>query len=460
VSRHPNIVLIMADDLGYGDLRCYNSRARTQTPNLDRLATEGMRFTDAHAPAAVCVPTRYGLLTGRYPFRMSPRPRGTPLLEPGRPTLASLLSQRGYHTACIGKWHLGMGDAPPDYAAPMRGGPVDRGFDHFFGIPASLDIPPYYYILNDRAVAPPSQTIAANNSPDYTPIQGAFWRAGGIAPDFKHEDVLPRLTHQAIDYLKSRDAASNEKPFFLYLALTAPHTPWLPTSEFQGKTEVGSYGDFVLQVDDSVGRVLKAIDALQLRDDTLVIFTSDNGPVWYPEDEKRFSHRATGPLRGMKGDAWEGGHRMPLLARWPERIEAASTQQGMICHTDLMATVAELTEQKLPENAGEDSVSFLPVLLGSDATGPLRRTLVSQSSRNVLAIRQGPWKLIPALGSGGFTKPPVVKPSPDGPAGQLYNLETDLAETENLWTREPEMVQRLTQLLKRYQSDGRGTPAP
>ena len=453
-DAHPNIIFVMADDMGYGDLQSYNPESKIETPHLARLAKEGRRFTDAHAPAAVCVPTRYGLMTGRYPFRMK-LGRG-PLLEPNRPTLPSVLKQAGYKTAMIGKWHLGVEhEKNPAANQQLGGGPVDHGFDHFYGIPASLDIPPYYWIHNDRPLAPPSEKISDNNTPGWTRIQGAFWRGGGIAPGYKHIDVLPIIRDRSADYIEA--AAKKDIPFFLYVALPAPHTPWLPTKRFEGKTPVSDYGDFVLMVDDLVGRLLGALDKTKQVDETLFIFTSDNGPVWYSQDVEKYKHSSVGPLRGMKGDAWEGGHRMPFIARWPGHIPAGSKSKEVICHTDMIATAAAITGQTLPTNAGEDSYNLLPAFLGKK-TKPIREATVHQSSRRYLAIRQGNWKLIPGLGSGGFSKPSTVKPKKGEPAGQLYNLKNDLGEKSNLFAKRPKIVKRLTAILEKYKKENRSTP--
>ena len=453
-----NIVFIMADDLGYGDLKCYNQESKIPTPHIDRLAQQGLRFIDAHSPAAVCVPTRYGLLTGRFPFRMERRGKG-PLIGPDRLTIASLLTDHNYQTACIGKWHLGFeNEKRPVDNQPLRGGPLDHGFSFFFGIPASLDIPPYYYINGDLCLAPPLLRTAASSTPEWSPIQGAFWRAGGIAPGFQHSEVTPRLAAKAIRYLQSQDQRQPQQPFFLYLALPSPHTPWLPSHQFRGKSQAGSYGDFVAQVDDVVGRVTSTVQQLGMEQNTIVIFTSDNGPVWYASDTERFRHNATGGLRGMKGDAWEGGHRVPFIAKWPDRIKAGRKTTRLICHTDLLATIADLLEKRLPDNAAEDSVSFFSELTsenpGANATG----ALIHQSSAGVLSVRDGPWKLIPQLGSGGFTKPRRIKPRPGGPQGQLYHLKNDLAETANVYHQHPEIVRRLSRTIETLQQRGRRQP--
>jgi len=422
-----------------------------------------MRFTDAHAAGAVCIPSRYGLLTGCYPWRNqgNRNPAKGPLIDPERMTLASLLRGQGYATAMIGKWHLGFvrGDQF-DYPQPLRGGPVDRGFDSFFGQHASLDIPPYFFIENDRCVAPASGKIDAHNSPDWSPVQGAFWRAGGIAPGFKHEEVLPAYTRKAVEYLADRGRRAADKPFFLYLALTGPHTPWLPDGKFRGTSQAGLYGDFVAQVDDSVGQVLAALDRARLAGDTLVFFTSDNGPVWYPENVRKFGHASVGPLRGMKGDAWEGGHRMPFIVRWPGKIKPGSVSAETVCFTDVLATLAQIVGAKIPANAGEDSISLLPLLRGEPRAGPLRAASIFESSKGVLAIRQGDWKLIPSSGSGGFSKSADEKTKSAGPAGQLYNLAADLGEQKNLYAEQPDKVKELSALLDKLKQAGRSAPNP
>lgn len=455
-AHRPNILLIFVDDMGYGDPQCFNPQSKIPTPNIDRLAEEGMRFTDAHAPGSVCHPSRYGLLTGRYPFRTELPWRRQPCIPPGRMTVASFLKDHGYRTAMVGKWHLGFYvedyDHPPER---IEGGPVDCGFDSYFGIPASTDIPPYYYIENKHVVAAPTDRIEANRSDGWSPIQGAFWRAGGIAPGLKLIDVTPTFTEKAIGVLRDHHTRAPEQPIFLYLAFPSPHTPWLPTESFRGKSGAGMYGDFTMMVDHMIGRVLATLDDLKMAENTLVIFTSDNGPVWYDVDVERFGHDSAGPWRGMKGDAWEAGHRMPFIVRWPGHVAAGSVSDETICHTDMLATVADLIGANLPDGAGEDSFSILPALLSTQDDRPLRPATVNLSSRGLLSIRQGPWKLIAGLGSGGFSQPNRVKPKPGGPQGQLYNLDEDPGETNNLWNEHPDVVKRLMDSLDRYKKEGR-----
>lgn len=457
--ERPNIVYILADDLGWGDLRCYNPESRIPTPNLDRLAEEGMRFTDVHSPSSVCTPTRYGILAGRYCWRSSLKSGvlqgySPNLIEPGRATVASLLKKAGYYTGCIGKWHLGLGDQPQtDYSRPLRPCPNDHGFDYFFGIPASLDMPPYLYVENDRAVEQPTAHTPGNGGKDPS---GAFWRAGAIAPSLKMEDVLPTLTRKSVDFIRTH-ARRRKQPFFLYFAMTGPHTPWVPLKAFRGKSGAGEYGDFVVQVDDSAGQVLRAIEEAGAAGNTLVMFASDNGARWTPGQIEQYRHRANAHWRGMKADIWDGGHRIPFLARWPKRIKAGCVSSELGCLTDLMATVADLNGIELPRNAGEDSFSQLPAMLGR--TGKPRAAVVHHSSMGMFSIREGPWKLVLGRGSGGFSQPKKILPKPGEPEGELYDLARDPSETRNLYSERRDVVARLTALLEKFKAEGRSRPA-
>ncbi len=461
VPHRPNVIVILADDMGYGDPRCYNAESKNSTPSIDRLASQGMRFTDAHTPSSVCSPTRYGLLTGRYSWRTRLKSGvlngySPALVERNRPTLASLLKSKGYNTACVGKWHLGLGTAEPaDYALPFSLGPNSIGFDYSFVLPASLDMPPYVFIENQRTTTAPSEKIG--DSQMRRRGGEGFWRAGPIAPGFKHVDTLPTLAERAERFIKEQ---SSDKPFFLYFPMTAPHTPWMPTDAFRGRSQAGYYGDFMAQVDATVGHLLDVLDEAKLTDNTLVIFTSDNGAHWLPADIERWGHRANSNWRGQKADIWEGGHRVPLVVRWPGVTTADSTSNQLVCLTDVMATLAELVDEKLPSEAGEDSFSFLSVLKDTSPTHPLREAIVHHSSDGTFAIRQGPWKLAMKLGSHGFSEPKHVEPKPDGPRGQLYNLAQDPREQDNRWLAEPEIVERLTRLLAQYQDRGHSRPQP
>ncbi|MBI1896729.1 MAG: arylsulfatase [Acidobacteria bacterium] len=455
-SRLPNIVYILADDLGWGDFRCYNPESQVATPNADRLASQGMRFTDMHSPSSVCTPTRYGILTGRYCWRSrlksgvlwgySPN-----LIERGRTTVPSLLKSHGYYTAGIGKWHLGLGDREKaDYSQRLRPGPVDHGFDFYFGIPASLDMDPYLYFENDHAVEQPTARTDGSKQP-----RGVFWRPGPIAPGFKIEEVLPTLTRKAVGIIRER--AAKPQPLFLYLPFTAPHTPWVPLDRYRGKSKAGDYGDFVAQVDASIGEVMRAVEESGAASNTLFVLTSDNGAHWTPEDKQRFAHRANANWRGMKADIWEAGHRIPFITRWPGQVKPGSVSSQLGCLTDLMATVAGVVGAKLPSDAGEDSFSLLPALTGKGKAA--REAVVHHSNAGMFAIRQGEWKLALGLGSGGFSVPGKIEPQPGEPPAQLYNIARDPGETTNLYAQEPKVVARLTALLDRYQREGRSRPA-
>ncbi|MEP6539586.1 MAG: arylsulfatase [Bryobacteraceae bacterium] len=453
LTRPPNIVYVLADDLGWGDLNCYNPQSAVPTPNANHLASQGMRFTDMHSPSAVCTPTRYGILTGRYCWRSALK-KGVlwgyspNLIEDGRLTVPGMLKQRGYYTAGVGKWHLGLGrDKKADYSQPLHPNPTDHGFDYYFGIPASLDMDPYLYFENDRAVEKPTSNTAGQNKP-----RGVFWRPGPISPHFEIPEVLPTLTDKVVSILHER-AAKPQQPFFLYFPMTAPHTPWVPKKPYQGKSKAGLYGDFVAEVDDMLGRVMRTLEETGLASNTLVIFTSDNGADWKIEDKALYKHRANANWRGEKADIWDAGHRIPFIARWPGRIKPNSVSDQLGCLTDLMATAANVAGYKLTRDAGEDSFDLLPVMLGT-AAKPVREAIVHHSNNGMFSIRQGEWKLELGLGSGGFTPPVTVNPEPGGPQGQLYNLAKDPTEADNLWLKHPDVVKRLTALLHQYQEQG------
>ena len=415
-ADRPNIVYILCDDLGYGDVSILNPAGKIPTPHMDRVAREGIAFTDAHSGSAVCTPTRYGVLTGRYAWRsrlkngvlggLSPR-----LIEPGRMTVASLLKAQGYHTAAIGKWHLGMDWARKgaggvnelgvesreqvanvDYAGRIANGVTSVGFDTYFGISASLDMVPYTYIENDRVTALPTED---RDYPMFLGRAEGRVRKGPAAPGFEMEHVLPEFTRRAVDYIGQRAAAAKQgQPFFLYLPLASPHTPVAPNQAWQGKSGLNAYGDFVMETDWSIGEVLKALDTHGLARDTLVIVTSDNGcspQAGFPELEGK-GHDPSHIFRGHKADIYEGGHRIPFFVRWPARVAAGRTSAETLCLTDFMRTVADILQVPVPENAAEDSVSFLPVLLGRSG-GPLREATVHHSINGSFAIRQGRWKL-------------------------------------------------------------------
>jgi len=474
----PNILVILADDLGYGDVHCYNpEHGKIPTPNLDRLAAEGMRFTDAHSSSGVCSPSRYSLLTGRYHWRSGKAGIvsvfGTPMIAPDRMTLASLLRQHGYRTAAIGKWHLGWdwpiaakemslfrGMKPKEderptaahtnawreaFAKPIPGGPTKRGFDSYFGTDVP-NWPPYCFIENDRTLGVPSvflpPSMVGNNQASLH---------GPALPDWKLEAILPTMADRACRFIA--DAATTRQRFFLYLPLTSPHTPLAVTEEWRGRSKLNLYADFVMQTDAMVGLVLGALERWRVADETLVFFTSDNGCAPYigVTDLEKSGHFPSGPLRGYKTDAWEGGHRVPFIVRWPGIAKAGSVNRQLVQQSDLLATVATILGVKLPDNAGEDSVSLLALLRGEDRS--VRNHGVSQSApKGLLALRKGHWKLIFGRGSGGWSKGGDEQP------GQLYDLADDLGETKNLHAERPEVVAELTALMKKIISEGRSTP--
>jgi arylsulfatase A-like enzyme len=454
----PNIVYILADDLGWGDLECYNRDSQVPTPHANRLASQGVRFLDMHSPSSVCTPARYGILTGRYCWRSRLKSgvlngRGTNLIEPGRMTVASMLKSRGYHTGAVGKWHLGFQSGKEvDFDRPLKPGPNDHGFDYFFGIPASLDFEPYVFVENDHVVEKATSTTPGSSQP-----RGVFWREGPIAPGFKMDRCLPTLTGKAVDYIAER-AKHRDQPFFLYFALSGPHTPWVPLDKFKGKSKAGLYGDFVAQVDDVLGRIVKVLDDNKLAENTLLVFTSDNGAHWTPEDRAKYPHRANAHWKGQKADIWDAGHRIPLIARWPGKINPGQVSNQLGCLTDLMATTAEITGFQLPAGAAEDSYSWAPAALGTKPATPLREAIVHHSSMGMFSIRRREWKLCLERGSGGFSDPKTITAKPGEPEGELYNIATDPSETENLYLKKPELVDELKSLLEKYRGEGRSRP--
>lgn len=468
MSKHPNIVVILADDLGFGDISCNNAESRIQTPRHDALAAEGVRCTDAHSNSAVCTPTRYGLLTGRYAFRGRLQRGvimgyGRSLIEPGRETLASVLGRAGYHSACIGKWHLGLdyrdaeGRSPSDrdlepeevdFTQGVGGGPQTLGFDTSWILPGSADMAPYVYVHDGELTALPTATCPASPRP-------AFWREGAMAPGFEHRTCLLEITRRAEAYIDQR-AQQPERPFFLYLPLPTPHTPHVPREPFQGVTGLGPYGDLVVEHDWSVGVILDALERGGLGDDTLVVVTSDNGAHAGPLDLERHGHRCNHVYRGQKSDAWDGGHRVPFIARWPGRIPAGSVCAETICLTDLMATCAGITGQALGPAAGEDSYDVLELLTG-EQRGGLREATIHHSIDGMFAIRRGPWKLILARGSGGWSLR-EADVAAGAPERQLYHLDDDPGEQRNRVHEQPAVVSELEALVQRYLREGRSVP--
>ena len=456
-GNRPNIVYILADDLGWGDLACYNPDTAIPMPNANRLASEGMRFTDMHSSSAVCTPSRYSILTGRYCWRTRMKKSvlngySPNLIETGRLTVPAMLKSLGYYTAGVGKWHLGLGEeAKTDYAKPLRPGPNVHGFDYYFGIPASLDMDPYVYFENESTVEQPTSSTPGSKDP-----RGVYWRPGAMAPSFDISQTLSVLASKAVDIVKTR-AAQPKQPFFLYFPMTGPHTPWLPTKEFQGKSKAGDYGDFVCQVDATIGRVLDALEQNGLAKNTLVILASDNGADWKLEDQARFAHRANANWKGEKADIWEAGHRIPFIARWPGRIRANRVSNELGCLVDSMSTLAAVTGFSLPDNAAEDSFNLLPALL-EENTKPIRQDVIHHSNDGVFSLRRGQWKLEEGLGSGGFSPPGNVEPAPGGPKGQLYDLAKDPGELNNLYQKRLDIVDSMSTLLEKYKTQGHTRP--
>jgi arylsulfatase A-like enzyme len=420
-------------------------------------------FTDAHSPDSVCTPTRYGILTGRYCFRSPMKtgvlgPYAPPLIAADRLTVPALLRQHGYATACIGKWHLGWDwprtDGKPDFTKLIAHGPTTRGFDYYFGTDVP-NYPPYCFLENDRTVGLPSLPAPLS--------KGGFNRAGPMVPGWKLVEILPGLTSRAVRYVE--DQAKTGRPFFLYMPLTSPHYPVVPAPEFKGKSGAGDFGDFVAQTDWTVGQVLDALDRTGAARNTLVIFTSDNGPEVVEtnpgayERVQRYGHRSMDGLRGVKRDAWEGGHRVPFLARWPGKVPAGMTSNEVICHVDLMATVAAMLGAKLPRDAGEDSYNILPLLRGEKLAGPIREATVLHSCSGKFAIRQGNWVLIDAPTGDDNREPAWLKKDRGYTShqfpGELYDLSQDLIQRRNLYGEKPEVVRRLKALLEKYKTEGR-----
>ncbi len=474
-SPHPNILIILADDLGYGDLGCYNPESKVRTPHLDRLASDGMRFTDAHSPSTVCTPTRYSLLTGKMAFRINypsvfAGVGGPCLIEKNQLTLPQMLRDQGYTTALMGKWHVGLsfldkegqritkggieGVQLIDYSRAIPDAPIHRGFDRFFGTaccPATDFL--YAYIDGDHIPVPPTKLLDKSKLPKHP--YGEDNRIGMIAPDYDLQEVDMVFLQKSREFLEAHHKQTPEKPFFLLHSMHAAHLPSFASRKFEGSTKAGPHGDFIREMDHIVGQLLKTLEQLGMADNTLVIFTSDNGPEVTTTVNMRVDHQHDGarPWRGVKRDQWEGGHRVPFIARWKGKITPGDVTAQTISLTDIIATCAAIVGSKLPDNAAEDSVNILPVFLGKAGGKPVREYTLHQTINLSLAIRQGPWKYLDHRGSGGnnYEKGemmPYALPDtePNAP-GQLYNLETDPGETINLYFREPARVKNLKALL-------------
>jgi len=457
----PNIVYILADDWGYGDVSCLNPDSKIPTPHTDRLAAQGMAFVDAHSNSAVCTPTRYGILTGRYCWRSRLKEGvlygySEPLIEAGRMTVASMLRDEGYTTACIGKWHLGLGWALKDGAAeanketvdfskPLTGGPHTVGFDHSYIIPASLDMEPYCYIEDGQVVEAPCEEIGDSPRP-------AFWRGGACAPGFSHETCLLELTIRAEGFIHQQ--ARSDKPFFLYVPLPSPHTPHFSRTRFAGRSRAGEYGDYVVEHDWSIGRIVQALERHGLSENTLVIVTSDNGchaePIGLKE---KYGHLGNYMYRGQKSDAWDGGHRIPFFARWPGVIPAGSRCERTICLTDLLATVAGILSVDVPVDAGEDSCNVWPYFKGEQGRA-IREATVHHSIHGYFALRKDRWKLVECRGSGGWSLKEADVPG-DAPPMQLYDMAADPSEQRNVYAEHPVVAAELLAILNRYRQADR-----
>ncbi len=461
----PNIVYVLADDMGWGDVSCNNPKGKIPTPNIDRLAAEGIRFTAAYAGSAACTPTRYGLMTGQYCWRTRLK-RGVgwcfdpPLIARDRLTVPELLKAHGYDTAMFGKWHLGLGFPTTDGKAPshrerpaniawdrpLTDSPLDHGFDVFFGTAASLDMPPYGWIEGRRFVAPCTE-------------QGTLHKiVGPMQKGFRAEEALPTITRKTVEYLRGRKGAS--RPCFVYMALTAPHEPLAPSKAFQGKSPLGRYGDFCMEVDAAVGQVCAALREAGLEGETWVLFSADNGcsRLIGVEGMAKKGHLVSGGFRGYKAEIYEGGDRVPYVMRWPGVIRPGQVSDERVSLTDLMATCAELVGAELPRDAGEDSISNLPLLKGASYAKPLRPVIIHQANNGALGITKGKWKLELCKGNGGWFKPYDGKDPKTLPSIQLYDIEADPAETVNVQDKHPDVVRELRALLRRYETSGRTRP--
>jgi arylsulfatase A len=489
-SDRPNIVLILADDLGYGDLQCYNAESRISTPNLNRLASEGMRFTDAHSPCTVCTPTRYSLMTGQMGFRIPNGGRvfsgagGPSLIQSGRLTLPKLLSNHGYKTACVGKWHIGLTfydrdgkpihDGSPagvqriDYSRDIDGGPLDCGFDQFFGTACCPTTDWLYaYIDGKRIPVPPTGPLDKSKLPKHPYANDN--RAGLIASDFDLQSVDLKFLEKSQAFLKQHVASNPDQPFFLFHSTQAVHLPSFPADGFKGKTQSGPHGDFIFELDHIVGELMKTLESLSIADNTIIIFTSDNGPEVPTVYNMRHDHNHDGakPWRGVKRDNWEGGHRVPLVVRWPGHVLANTKSDELTSLTDVMATIAEIVDTDLPNDAAEDSFSMLSVLQGKDFQSPIRPYLLVQGfgGQKYLAIRRGRWKYLAHKGSGGneYATHPQLREfalpdtAPDA-KGQLYDLKSDPGETNNLASSQKELAAEMQKLLDDSISQGRSAP--
>ena len=463
-QKLPNIIYILADDMGYGDVSALNPKSKIQTANIDQLSETGIVFTDAHSTSAVCTPSRYSILTGRYAWR-SDLPRGvlwtkdSALIRPERETVASMLQKQGYNTGVIGKWHLGWNwvfkqDNPKeiDFSKEVSRSPNTVGFDYSYCILASLDIPPYVYVENTRPTAVPDSIVSGTSIGQYD-----FWRTGPLAPDLRFDDVLPNFTRRAVDFI---DNQKKEKPFFLYFPLAAPHTPIVPSEAFQGKSGINPYLDFCLEVDWSVGEIISALKDNNMYENTIIVFASDNGSSSRSANYEVLlsnGHNSSGGFRGAKGDIFEGGHRVPFIFSYPQLLKSKKEYSHPVSLGDFMATIAEITDFSLPDSTAEDSFSFYP-LMTKGGPGMIDRPVINSSSDGSLALREAAWKLEMCAGSGGWLSHPTNKEAADMeglPGYQLYNLDSDPSERYNLIEMNNERAFNMVSRLRKYVKNGR-----
>lgn len=466
-SKPPNILILYADDLGYGDLRVNNPKSKIPTPNLNQLASEGMRFTDGHSSSGICTPSRYALLTGRHhwrDFHGIVGALGESVFDPQRLTMPEMLQQNGYTTSCIGKWHLGWnwdaikkpdaqstkvgrnnvwGPEDFDWSKPIPGGPLSHGFDYYFG-DTVINFPPYAWIENDRLPTVPTVMM---DSSLWKPIKEGNWecRPGPMVEGWNPYDVIPTLTKQGVKYI--HEQAQREKPFFLYFAFPSPHAPIIPNDVFDGKSEAGAYGDFVFETDDAAGQLLQALKDCDLDDNTIIIFSADNGPEKYAyARDAKYDHWSAEPFRGLKRDIYEGGHHVPFVIKWPGKTVAGSTCDSLVSQIDIMATLAAFLQIELPMDAAEDSHNLLPLL--SDPTQQIRTTHVHNTQANQYAIRHENWLLIDNVNGyhSGRNKAWESKrayPSDDDLPYELYDLAVDIGQTNNVANQHIDLVQQL-----------------
>lgn len=480
----PNVVIIFADDMGYGDVAFNNPECRTSSPNIDKISREGLCFSDAHSGGSVSTPSRYGLVTGQYFFRAE-QPKDNypvgylrPYIHSEHETIGTLMKRAGYVTGCVGKWHLGVdwekkmdsislvpnggtNRTNIDYSKGVTNGPNSVGFDYSYIMAASLDMPPYLFIENNKIVD--TEIVSTGEvypnffedtkfswdrmhttEKDVYWERGVWWRDGDMSKSYKVEDCLDVITQKGLEFIER--SAQQSDPFMLYLPLTGPHTPWMPNDKFKGTTALGTYGDFIAQIDDIVGQVYAKLEEMGVAENTIVIFSSDNGAAWREDDIQQYAHQANWGRRGQKGDAWDGGHHIPLVVTWPDGLKKSGVYNHTVSLVDLLATFSELTGEKIKSDYRTDSYSLLPIIKGN-LKKPVREHIMYLSSNGTIALKVGDWKYIDGLGSRGFSAPSKLEPVTGGPKGQLYNLATDPLESTNLYLSNPEKVAEMTKML-------------